>query len=60
MYLCREIANMSFPQIGVAFGNRDHSTVMHGYNKICKEMKEKNSTKLIVESVKNIITSEKK
>ena len=60
MYLCREVANMSFPQIGAAFGNRDHSTVMHGYNKIAKEMKEKNSTKLIVESVKNIIISEKK
>ena len=27
-------------------------------DKIAKEMKEKNSTKLIVESVKNIITSE--
>lgn len=60
MYLCREIANMSFPQIGVEFGNRDHSTVMHGYNKIAKEIKEKNNTKLIVESVKNIITDEKK
>lgn len=59
MYLCREIAGMSFPQIGADFGNRDHSTVMHGYNKIAKEIKEKNSTKLIVESVKNIITSGK-
>lgn len=60
MYLCREVVGMSFPQIGGEFGNRDHSTVMHGYNKISKEIKEKNSTKLIVESVKNIITSEKK
>ncbi|MBQ2937527.1 MAG: chromosomal replication initiator protein DnaA [Clostridia bacterium] len=60
MYLCREVANMSFPQIGAEFGNRDHSTVMHGYNKISREIKEKNNTKLIVESVKNIITSEKK
>ena len=60
MYLCREVIGMSFPQIGSEFGNRDHSTVMHGYNKISKEMKDKNSTKLIVESVKNIITSEKK
>ena len=55
MYLCREVAGMSFPQIGAEFGNRDHSTVMHGYNKISREIKEKNSTKLIVESVKNII-----
>ena len=55
MYLCREIANMSYPQIGTDFGGRDHSTVMHGCKKIEKEMKEKNNTKLIVDSVKNII-----
>ena len=60
MYLCREIANMSFPQIGTDFGGRDHSTVMHAYNKISKEIKEKNNTKLIVESVKNIIVDGKK
>ena len=55
MYLCREVANMSFPQIGLDFGKRDHSTVMHAYKKIAKEIKEKTNTKLIVESVKNII-----
>lgn len=55
MYLCREIANMSYPQIGTDFGGRDHSTVMHGCKKIEKEMKEKSNTKLIVDSVKNII-----
>lgn len=60
MYLCREIANMSFPQIGRDFGNRDHSTVMHAYTKISKEIKEKNNTKLIVESVKNIVLEDKK
>ena len=59
MYLCREVANMSFPKIGADFGNRDHSTVMHAYKKIQKEVKEKNNTKLIVESVKNIITDTK-
>ena len=55
MYLCREVANMTFPQIGIDFGNKDHSTVMHAYRKIEKEIKENNNTKLIVESVKNII-----
>lgn len=55
MYLCREIANMSFPQIGTDFGGRDHSTVMHACKKIDKEIKEKKNTKLIVDSVKNII-----
>ena len=55
MYLCREIANLSFPKIGDEFGKRDHSTVMHAYKKIEKEIKDKNNTRLIVESVKNII-----
>ena len=55
MYLCREIANMSYPQIGIDFGGRDHSTVMHACRKIEKEVKEKTNTKLIVDSVKNIV-----
>ena len=55
MFLCREVANMSYPKIGEEFGNRDHSTVMHACKKIEQEIKEKNNTKLIVESVKNII-----
>ncbi len=59
MYLCRSVANMSFPKIGEHFGNRDHSTVMHAFRKIDKEIKENTSTKLIVESVKNIITDGK-
>ena len=46
---------MSYPQIGVDFGGRDHSTVMHACKKIEKEVKEKLNTKLIVDSVKNII-----
>ena len=59
MYLCRDVANMSYPQIGVDFGGRDHSTVMHACRKIEKEVKEKSNTKLIVESVKNIIVDGK-
>ena len=50
---------MSYPQIGIDFGGRDHSTVMHGCKKIEKEIKEKNNTKLIVESVKNIVINGK-
>ena len=60
MFLCREIANMSYPQIGEDFGGRDHSTVMHACRKIEKEVKEKTNTKLIVDSVKNIIVNDKK
>ena len=58
MYLAREVAHLSFPKIGDDFGKRDHSTVMHAYNKISKEIKENSNTKLIVESVKNILTNQ--
>lgn len=55
MYLCRTVGQMSFPRIGNDFGGRDHTTVMHAFKKIEKEIKENTNTKLIVESVKNII-----
>ena len=38
MYLCREVANVSFPRIGDAF-RRDHSTIQHGCDKIAEDMK---------------------
>ena len=56
MFLCREIADLSYKQIGLDFGKRDHTTVMHACNKIENEIKnDLNNTKAIVESVKNII-----
>ncbi len=58
MYLCRNVAQMSMPQIGRDFGKRDHSTVMHACDKIEKEIKTNSNTKLIVESVKNLLLSD--
>ena len=55
MYLCRTVGQMSFPKIGGEFGKRDHTTVMHAVEKIEKEIKQNTNTKLIVDSVKNII-----
>ncbi len=38
MYLCRELCNMSYPEIGREFGGRDHSTVIHSVKKIGIEL----------------------
>jgi len=38
MYLTRELTDLSLPKIGEEFGGRDHTTVIHAYDKISKEM----------------------
>ncbi|MGH2779022.1 MAG: chromosomal replication initiator protein DnaA [Actinomycetota bacterium] len=43
MYLCRELTDLSLPEIGRRFGGRDHSTVLHANNKIRRQMQERQS-----------------
>lgn len=38
IYLAREETDLSFPAIGEALGGRNHSTVVHGYQKIADEI----------------------
>jgi chromosomal replication initiator protein len=38
MYLARDMAGASLPQIGTAMDGRDHTTIMHGVNKIAEEI----------------------
>ena len=39
MYICRTELNESFPKIGIEFGGKDHTTVMHSVDKIKKQLK---------------------
>jgi chromosomal replication initiator protein len=36
MYLCRELTDASFPEIGRLFGGKDHTTIMHACRQIMK------------------------
>jgi len=38
MYLLREELKSSFPFIGRRFNGKDHTTAIHSYKKICKEL----------------------
>ena len=40
MYLCRELTDWSLPKIGELFGGRDHTTVIHAYEKVNRERQE--------------------
>ena len=39
MYICRTVLEESLPKIGIEFGGKDHTTVMHSVDKINKEIK---------------------
>ena len=40
MYITRELTDLSLPKIGEVFGGRDHSTVIHAYDKITKDLED--------------------
>jgi chromosomal replication initiator protein len=44
MYVCRELTDLSYPQIGKEFGGRDHTTVIHAYEKVSTQLKERRKT----------------
>jgi chromosomal replication initiator protein len=54
MALSKELTNHSLPEIGEAFGGRDHTTVLHGCRKI-KELQETMAD--IREDYKNLMRS---
>jgi chromosomal replication initiator protein len=40
MFLCRDILEKSYPNIGHHFGDRDHTTVMHAVRQVRKRLKQ--------------------
>lgn len=53
MYLAREMTDNSLPKIGKEFGNRDHTTVMHAYNKIKSLLAEDDNLEIELTTIKN-------
>jgi chromosomal replication initiator protein len=57
MYLCRELTDSSLPKIGEEFGGRDHTTVLHAYDKVSNDMINdlsfKESVYEIIKKIKN-------
>jgi chromosomal replication initiator protein len=51
MYLLREDFNSSYPYIGEKFGGKDHTTVIHAYEKIANHVK---NDEKIQEDIKQI------
>ena len=55
MFLCREMTNVPLKGIGKYLGNRDHTTIMHGIEKIEKELQTSDSLQNTVSILKKKI-----
>ncbi len=52
MYLARELTDASFPKIGSDFGGKDHTTVIHAFEKIKKLVETDEKTKQQIKELK--------
>lgn len=55
MYLARELTDNSLPKIGKEFGGRDHTTVMHAYNKIKTMLADDDNLEIELTTIRNKI-----
>jgi len=52
IYLCRELTDASYAKIGEYFGGRDHTTVLHGYNKVGETLARDEKTLWLINDLK--------
>ncbi len=57
MYLCREMTDTTLKGVAALLDKKDHSTVLHGYNKVAEEIKKDSDFKETIEAIKNKIVS---
>ncbi len=55
IYLCRVITEETTTRIGLEFGNRDHSTVLHAIDKVSRDVKNNEELKNQLNEIKNKI-----
>ena len=56
MYLCRNMLNIPLQEVGRALGGRDHTTIMHGVDKITEELKTDASLQNTIDILKKKIS----
>ena len=55
IWFCREMTKSSYPDIGLKFGGKDHSTIIHSYKKIDKSIAEEPKVSKIIEEIRRIL-----
>ena len=53
MYLSRILTDESLTRIGLEFGGKDHTTIIHAFDKIDKEIKNDSNLEQVINNIKN-------
>ncbi|HIJ96056.1 MAG TPA: chromosomal replication initiator protein DnaA [Desulfuromonadales bacterium] len=55
IWLCRDMTKVSYPDIGLKFGGKDHSTIIHSFKKIDKSLPSNMKTVKLLEEIRRLI-----
>lgn len=55
IWLCRDMTKASYPDIGLKFGGKDHSTIIHSFKKIDKAIADDSKLSKILDEIKYIL-----
>jgi chromosomal replication initiator protein len=55
MYLCRELTDASYPEIGRQFGGKDHTTIIHACRQVSKAKEADTALHTTLETLKEHI-----
>jgi chromosomal replication initiator protein len=55
IWICRDMTKASYPDIGMRFGGKDHSTVIYAAKKIDKALKDDVKLSRIIDEIKSIL-----
>ena len=55
MYLSRILTDETYPRIGLEFGGKDHSTVIHAYEKVSNDLKTNKELEKVIQEIKSNI-----
>ena len=59
MYLCRKLANTSYPMIGIRFGGKNHTTALYACSTIEKRLKRDEELQSILDRIESTIYSQR-
>ena len=58
MYLCRQLTQKSYPEIGEAFGKKDHTTIMHACGKVTADMENDSNFRRVISHLIDMIKAQ--